>query len=135
MGFTNFRDLIVWQKAMDLVIEIYSLTRSFPKSEIFGLSSQMQKAAVSVPSNIAEGHGRESTKSYIFHLSISKGSLQELETQLIIATRLKYIQRDETIEAGALIIEIDKMLNSLVRKLKLKLKRNAEMEHSLPLDP
>ena len=87
---SNFRDLRVWQVAMDLVEGIYRLTMRFPREEIYGLTNQMQRAAVSVPSNIAEGHARESLREYLHHLSIAQGSLAELETQLEISGRLGY---------------------------------------------
>jgi four helix bundle protein len=86
----SFRDLRVWQAGMDLVEQVYLLTQTFPKHEIYGLASQMQRSAVSVPSNIAEGHTREHLKEYLQHLSIARSSLAELETQLEIAARLKY---------------------------------------------
>jgi len=89
MKITSFRDLRVWQLAMDLVELVYRLTRSFPRNEIYGLASQIQRAAVSVPSNIAEGHTREHTKEYLHHLSMSQASLAELETHLEIAIRLR----------------------------------------------
>ena len=95
MKITSFRDLRVWQLAMDLVDLVYRLTRSFPKNEIYGLASQIQRAAVSVPSNIAEGHTREHTKEYLHHLSMSQASLAELETQLEIAIRLGYVSLQE----------------------------------------
>lgn len=91
MKIMSFRDLRVWQLAMELVERVYRLTRSFPRNEIYGLTSQIQRAAVSVPSNIAEGHTREHTKEYLHHLSVAQASLAELETQLEIATRLKYV--------------------------------------------
>ncbi len=94
MLIKSFRDLRVWQASMELVEEIYRLTRSFPREEIYGLTSQMQRAAVSVPSNIAEGHTREHTKEYLHHLSISQASLAELETQLEISARLRYVSRE-----------------------------------------
>jgi len=95
MKITSFRDLRVWQLAMDLVELVYRLTRSFPRNEIYGLASQIQRAAVSVPSNIAEGHTREHTKEYLHHLSMSQASLAELETQLEIAIRLRYVSLQE----------------------------------------
>ena len=95
MKITSFRDLRVWQLAMDLVELVYRLTRSFPRNEIYGLASQIQRAAVSVPSNIAEGHTREHTKEYLHHLSMSQASLAELETQLEIAIRLNYVSLHE----------------------------------------
>jgi four helix bundle protein len=86
----SFRDLRVWQAAMNLVEQVYLLTRTFPKHEIYGLASQMQRAAVSIPSNIAEGHTRAYSKEYLQHLSIARASLAELQTQLEITGRLKY---------------------------------------------
>ena len=85
----TYRDLLAWQKAVDFAVEIYSLTRTFPRSQTYGLSSQMQKAAVSIASNIAEGHSR-STSSYLYHLGVSDGSLRETETDLIIANRVGF---------------------------------------------
>jgi four helix bundle protein len=95
MAVNSFRDLRVWQVGMDLVEEMYHLTDSFPKHETFGLASQMRRAAVSVPSNIAEGHTREHTKEYLHHLSMAHASLAELETQLEIAKRLGYVPADQ----------------------------------------
>jgi four helix bundle protein len=86
----SFRDLRVWQAGMDLVERVYLLTQTFPKHEMYGLASQRQRAAVSIPSNIAEGHTREHLKEYLHHLSVARSSLAELETQLEIAVRLKY---------------------------------------------
>lgn len=91
----GFRDLRVWQAALDLVEQVYQLTRRFPKHEVYGLASQMQRAAVSVPSNIAEGHTRSHSKEYLHHLSIARGSLAELQTQLEIARRLMYCSAEE----------------------------------------
>ena len=90
---SNFKELMVWQKAIDLVTEIYKITRAFPKEEVFGLVSQMQRAAVSIPSNIAEGHERNSEKEFAQFLCIARGSLAELETQIIIAEKLSYIMK------------------------------------------
>ena len=87
----KYSELIVWQKAMDLVTEIYKITSTFPSDERFGLSSQARRAAVSIPSNIAEGHGRKATGAYVNHLSIAYGSLVELETQIQIAVRLNFV--------------------------------------------
>ncbi|HEX3144767.1 MAG TPA: four helix bundle protein [Pyrinomonadaceae bacterium] len=84
MQIRSFRDLRVWQAGIDLVRSVYELTLNFPRSEVYGLASQMQRAAVSIPSNIAEGHARESTKEYLHHLSIAQASLAELETQIEI---------------------------------------------------
>ena len=94
MQIKSFRDLRVWQAAIELVDGIYRATESFPKYEIYGLASQVQRAAVSIPSNIAEGHTRESTKEYLQHLSIAQASLAELETQLEIAKRRGYLSEN-----------------------------------------
>lgn len=96
MQIKSFRDLRVWQAGIELVRIVYELTSKFPRSETYGLASQMQRAAVSVPSNIAEGHTRESTKEYLQHLSIAQASLAELETQLEIARQLNYISEADT---------------------------------------
>jgi four helix bundle protein len=85
------QDLVVWQKAMDLVVATYDLTRTFPKSEVYSLSNQMQRAAISVPSNIAEGQALKQTLAYARHLAIARGSLAELQTQIEIARRLGYL--------------------------------------------
>ena len=85
------RELVVWQKAMDLVVQMYRITRAFPKSGVYGLAGQMQRASVSVPSNIAEGQALKQTQAYLRHLAIASGSLAELETQLEIADRLGYV--------------------------------------------
>ena len=108
------KDLIVWNKSMDLVVATYRLSSQFPDEEKFGLTSQMRRAAVSVPSNIAEGAARNSTKEYIRFLYIALGSLSELETQLLISKRLEYLS--DFLEDA--IIEIRKMLLSLIKSLK-----------------
>jgi four helix bundle protein len=112
-----YRDLRVWEKAMDLVIETYRVSKLLPKTEMFGLTSQRQRAAVSVPANIAEGHGREHLGDYLRHLSIASGSLMELETHLLIITRL-YIPKDEVNRALEMVREVDRMLSGLTKKLK-----------------
>lgn len=109
----SFRDLRVWQAAMDLVESIYHLTRAFPKHEMYGLASQIQRAAVSVPSNIAEGHTRESSKEYLQHLSIAQASLAELETQLEIARRLNYVSPTEHDETHQRTLTLGKQLYAL----------------------
>jgi four helix bundle protein len=91
----KYSELLVWQKAMDLVSSTYRLAASFPDGEKFGLIGQLQRAAVSMPANIAEGHGRKSTKAYLHHLSIANGSLMELETLIRIAARLGYVGPNE----------------------------------------
>lgn len=113
------RDLIAWQKAMDLVIDVYRITGMFPKQEVYGLTSQMRRAAVSVPSNIAEGHGLKQTLAYSRHLAVANGSLTELETQIEIAQRLGYLTRDGegVVEKAA---EVGRILAGLRRSLRSK---------------
>jgi len=114
----SYKELIVWQKSILLVKDIYLLTANLPVEEKFGLISQMQRASVSIPSNIAEGWGRLSKKNYIQFLRIARGSLFELETQIIITKELNYIKDSSEIEN--LLTEISKMLNSLIKKLEEK---------------
>jgi four helix bundle protein len=113
----KYSELLVWQKAMNLVEAVYRATRGFPSNERFGLMSQLQRSAVSVPSNIAEGHGRKSTGAFLQHLSIASGSVMELETQLQIANRLGYIGLDELSELLSTTDEIGKMLAGLQSSL------------------
>ena len=118
MTVRSYQDLKVWQKSVDLAIECYRVAKKFPKSETYGLTSQLQKSAVSVPANIAEGHGREHLGDYLRHLSIAYGSLMELETHLLIANRLSYADSSD-IEATLLRArEIGRMLNGLMTRLK-----------------
>jgi four helix bundle protein len=114
----SYKDLIVWQKSIALVSSIYELTKQLPQDERFGLTSQLRRCAVSVPSNIAEGWGRNSTKNYIQFLRISRGSLFELETQILISKNLKFITNSDQIDS--FINEIGKMLNALITKLESK---------------
>ena len=115
----SYKDLEVWKVAMDLVMDIYRITGSFPSSELYGLSSQMRRCAVSIPSNIAEGAGRRNTKEFIQFLYISNGSLSELETQIEIAFRLNYMKDiDITMDR---IKHIRIMLLNLILALKKKL--------------
>ena len=113
----KYSDLRVWQEAMDLVTDIYQVTRRFPTEEKFGLARQMQRAAVSVPSNIAEGQGRKSTPAYTNHLSIAFGSLMELETQIQIALRLAYAGEDDVTQLLAKTSHVGKMLSALKNSL------------------
>ena len=121
MGVRSYRELEVWQKAMDLVIECYRTGERFPKSELYGLTSQLQRAAVSVPANIAEGQGRSHTKEFLNHLSIAYGSLMEGETHLLIAYRLNYIERSSLESLLDKCAEVGRMLNGLVSALNRKL--------------
>jgi four helix bundle protein len=113
----NYRDLIVWQKGMDLADHVYSLSRRFPREEVYGLTSQIRRCAVSIPSNIAEGHARQSTAEYRNFISIAQGSLAELETQLLLAIRFTYLSEADTNSTLSLATEVSKMLRSLRQKL------------------
>jgi len=114
----SYRDLEVWQQSMDLVVECYQITKQFPKNELYGLSSQLQRAAVSVPSNIAEGRQRQHKKEFIQHLAIAYGSLAELETHLQIAERLYYIDGSKLNDVLSKTGKIGKMINGLRKSLK-----------------
>jgi four helix bundle protein len=124
MGRGGFEDLFVWQKSMSLVTNVYSLTRSFPSDERFGLTSQMRRAAVSIPSNIAEGHARHTTKEYVLFVSHAEGSTAELQTQLRIAIDLGYCEPEVASVVFGQIAEIRKMLNALRRELNARIARN-----------
>jgi four helix bundle protein len=117
---TSYRDLVVWARAMDIVELCYKLSKQIPQSELYELISQIRRAAVSIPANIAEGHGRKTLGEYIQHLSIANGSLKELETHLLIAGRLHYVKDDEIIPALEACSEIGRMLASLIQKLRQK---------------
>lgn len=118
---TCYRDLLVWQKAMDLVVAGYRLSACFPRTETFALQTQLRRAAVSVPSNIAEGHGRNSTKEYLHHLSIANGSLMEMETQSLLAEKLGYVPHVDTTNLLDKSAEVGKLLNGLINALNRKL--------------
>jgi len=118
MSVKSYRDLLVWQKAMDLVVECYKVTSLLPKTETYGLVSQIQRAAVSIPANIAEGHGRQNMGDYLHHLSIANGSLMELETQLLLLNRLSYLTVDRTELALTMSAEAGRMLSGLDRSLR-----------------
>jgi four helix bundle protein len=120
----TYRDLNVWQKAMTLVEMIYSETKEFPNEETYGLTSQIRRSGISIPSNIAEGYGRNSTNDYIRFLQIESGSLYEFQTQLEIGFRLKYLNNKKYDEVNTLSFEIEKMLSSLIRKIKENKRKN-----------
>ena len=107
------RDLLVWQKSMALVTAIYRVTQSFPNSELYGLTNQIRRAAVSVPSNLAEGHGRTSRKDFHRFVGLARGSLTEVETQLEIARNLNYLGEEQTRELLDRASEVARMLNGL----------------------
>ncbi|MFH0811494.1 MAG: four helix bundle protein [Pseudomonadota bacterium] len=110
MGIKSYRDLEVWQKAMDLVVECYQITKKFPKKEAFGLAGQLQRAAISIPANIAEGRERQYTKEFIQYVSIAYGSLAELETHLLIAERLNYLDGNQVKRLLDMTSEVGRML-------------------------
>ena len=116
----GYEDLVVWQKGMELVKIVYEVTRTFPRDEKFGLVSQMQRAAVSIPSNIAEGRARHSTGEFVQFISHAEGSLAELSTQLLLSVQLGFCSKERTEEAIQLTRELRRMLNGLRRKLEAR---------------
>jgi|WetSurSiteA1Bulk_404760.scaffolds.fasta_scaffold138467_1 four helix bundle protein len=121
-GVRSYKDLVAWQKAMALVIEVYRASQEFPKEEIFGLMSQTRRAAVSIPSNIAEGHARTSKKEFQYFLSNASGSLAELETQLVMAHQLAYIDETTINHLLARLWEVARILNRLLSSLRKSFK-------------
>ena len=114
----SFRDLTVWQRSIELSVQIYALTRSFPKEEIFGLTNQLRRASVSISSNIAEGHSRLTKGEFINFLSIARGSNAEVQSQLVLARHLKFGEESLIAQCEALATEISRMLNALIPSLK-----------------
>ena len=114
---TRFEDLVVWQKAHQFVLATYRLTRTFPKSETYGLSSQWRRAAVSIAANIAEGYGRETSASFVQFLRIAQGSLKELETHLLLVERIQLLKTEELAPLHNQCERISKMLRNLIRSL------------------
>ena len=117
----SYQDLKVWQAGMGLVEEVYRITKEFPREEVYGLTSQMRRSAISIPSNVAEGHARQSTREYLHHVSIGLGSLAELETQLLVAARLGDVDEQCARSALSVAEEIGKMLRGLQKSLRAKL--------------
>ena len=115
MIIRTYRDLIAWQKAMQLAKEVYVVTKALPDSERYGLTAQMRRAAVSIPSNIAEGHGRESPADFLRFLKIARGSLMELQTQTMLAQNLGFL--GESNEVEAMLEETDRVLQGLIRSV------------------
>ena len=113
----SYKDLLIWQKGIQLVKEIYLICKDLPKDEVFGLQSQMKRAAISIPSNIAEGYVRNYTQNYIQFIKIARGSLLELETQIIITKELDFINEDKFDEIINLITEENKMLNAFIKSI------------------
>lgn len=118
---SSFKDLIVWQKSIELVTTIYSLTKNFPNDEKFGLVSQLNRAVVSVPTNIAEGWGRESSKNYLQFLRISRGSLMEVETLMLISKNLNYVNEENFKIISDKIEETGKILQGLIKSMQQKI--------------
>ncbi|MDX2116493.1 MAG: four helix bundle protein [Planctomycetota bacterium] len=117
MTIESYRDLRVWQASMSLAESCYSATRSFPKEEVFGMTSQMRRGCVSIPANIAEGWGRDNTGDYIHFLRIAQGSLEELETHAILAQRISLLTPDDASNLLQHCEDIGKMLRALIRSL------------------
>ncbi|MGO6689366.1 four helix bundle protein [Rhizobium leguminosarum] len=116
----SYKDLKVWQMAIDLAVDCYQLTRKFPKKEVYGLTAQIRRAATSIAANIAEGHGREVTGSFIQFLRISQGSLKELETHMLISHRIGLIDESEFGKMTGKCDEIGRMIRALIRSLQEK---------------
>jgi four helix bundle protein len=114
----SFRDLIAWQKAMDLCEQVYTLSQAFPAEERFGLTAQVRRAAVSVPSNIAEGYGRGQKRDYMRFLKVARGSLFEVQTQLLLAARLKFANADSAGRCMELVGDVDRILCALIRAVR-----------------
>ena len=120
MGVKNYKDLKVWQKAVDLVVECYNVTRVFPSEEKYGLTSQIRRAATSIPANIAEGHGRQHTNEFIHFLGIARGSAKELETHLIVSQRIGFLREYDPSPLLMAAEEISKMLTGLQAALRAR---------------
>jgi len=117
MKVKTYQELIVWQKAMDLIESVYKVSQTFPREEVYALTSQIRRAAVSIASNIAEGQGRRTTSDFLRHLSIAYGSLLETETQLLIAKRLRYLGNTHLDEVMKQTAEVGRLLNGLMASL------------------
>ena len=124
----DYKDLILWQKGMDLAERVYLLSAEFPKSEIYGLVSQIRRAAVSIPSNIAEGHARYSDNEFIRFLSIANGSLKEVETQLYLAIRLRYVDETQAQPTLTLCSDVARLLNALRKTVLARIEQSGKRE-------
>lgn len=120
MSINSHKDLVVWKKGIELCKMVYKVTEDFPKSEIYGITSQMRRSVVSIPSNIAEGRSRNTTKDFLHFLSISLGSASELETQIEIARELSFITQQKYIDLNSHLVEVSKMIVGLMKKLNQK---------------
>ena len=128
----SFQDLIVWQRAIDLTTEIYRFTEDFPKSEIYGLTSQIRRAAISVASNIAEGSGRGSKRDFRHFLMNARGSICEVQTQLVVAGKLEFGSREKIAEIESMANEVGRMLNGLIQSMTEKEGSSGEKENQQP---
>ena len=122
MPVKDYRELIAWQKAMDLVELVYRATDGFPRKEVYGLTSQMRRAVVSVPCNIAEGQARSTTRDFLNFLSIATGSLKEVETQVLISQRLGYLDEPQTSRLLDLTTEVGRVVSGLTNSLRRKIR-------------
>ncbi len=113
----DYKDLLVWKKAMNIVVSVYDMTKQLPKDEVYGISNQMRRAAVSIPSNIAEGYGRQNPKSYVQFLTFARGSAYELETQLLLCQKIHELSSSTIKDILTTISEIKKMLTALINRL------------------
>lgn len=117
----SYKDLIIWQKSIDLAVEVYQLSSLFPKEEVYGMTSQIRRAVTSISLNIAEGYGRNTTKNYINSLYIAQGSLQEVESAIILSIRLNFIKEEACEKVNSLMLEEFKMFNALINSLENKI--------------
>jgi four helix bundle protein len=120
----SYRDLTVWQRGMDLVVLSYQLTRRLPRDELYGLTSQIRRAATSVPANIAEGQGRRHTREFLHFLGVARGSLLELETHLLAAQRLKLLNEGDVTRSLELASQVSRMIAGMIRSLEKRLRHN-----------
>ncbi len=123
MSIASYRDLEVWKEGVQLSLAVYKLSAGFPDGERFGLTSQMRRCAISIPSNLAEGHARLSTREYLRFVSIALGSLAELETQLYLATELRFVQRPASLELSNRLDVLGKQLRNLTKALRSRLEQ------------
>jgi four helix bundle protein len=125
MSVQSYRDLLVWQKAIEFVCDCYNVSQAFPKHETYGLCSQLRRAVISIPARIAEGHGRSQTRDYVYQLSLAHGTLMEAETQIIIAEKLQYINNTQSEPLLSKSSELGRMLHGLMNSLQRKLTDHA----------
>ncbi|HET7203011.1 MAG TPA: four helix bundle protein [Steroidobacteraceae bacterium] len=128
----DHRDLLLWRKALDLTVDIHKTTKSMPRQELFGLVSQLRRASVSIPSNIAEGTARRTTKEFIHFLHIARGSLAELDTQLLLARRFGYLTEAETTNLESQVHEVGRLLNAVLAGLRRRLRRSSSALSPIP---